>query len=88
MAHLGEKTVARELLEIINPTNFHFLSKQYMTILHLTPQIVAEEKRFRSKATAAPGTNDWIRAFVGRVAGCPLKMPMPLTGQWEMYTVV
>ncbi|MDF2188449.1 hypothetical protein [Paraflavitalea sp. CAU 1676] len=43
MAHLGEKTVARELLEIINPTNFHFLSKQYMTILHLTLKLLLKK---------------------------------------------
>lgn len=36
MAHLGEKTVAKELLEVINPTNFHFLSKQYLSILYLS----------------------------------------------------
>lgn len=36
LTHLGEKAVARELLDVINPTNFHFLSKQYMTILYLS----------------------------------------------------
>ena len=35
MARLGEKVIARQLLENINSNNFYFLSRQYMTLLYL-----------------------------------------------------
>jgi hypothetical protein len=35
MARMGEKVIARQLLDNINTNNFYFLSRQYMTILYL-----------------------------------------------------
>lgn len=43
LAQLGEKADAKELLESIDPTNFHFLSKRFMTILYLSLKLLLKK---------------------------------------------
>lgn len=48
-AHLGATTTARDILACIEPNNFHFLHKQYLTILYLSLKQSFQKNNYRQE---------------------------------------
>lgn len=49
LAHLGEKATAKELLDLVDPNNFYFLSRQYMNILFLSLRLFLKKTASEQK---------------------------------------